>query len=919
MHSDEAASSSKRGSIEKGTEKNARRATHIAAEQKRRAALRDKFEDLRSVIPTCNPHDPKAVILTKAKEFIVFLKGKGSSSSSNGELEEIQKRLKFAVEYIKVLDAQKAALLTKVEELGGSGDVSSVLNGQTKEKNLSYDLNKLCTETLEKSGEASEPVDIKTKLRQKVAETQRLNSMKAEIKKSNLAEEEKSKGPQDELEEDVLSSRSLKKPRVGPRRVVTLCCIAGLLTMSLWPSDLGTLYYGSQSGPESRSNMRTLQSVDGQMEQGVTSAFEYLFFWRMYSIFNILFRMLGILLAVCLSWQLFFDGPGVLAHSKRHYLAMKERKAGNIALSSPYIEIPERHFLNALAYLGCSPLPTSTGGLLLTFTCELLRQLTHLLRFGLYISKYTVRYSSSEEVTEEQAKAYYALNQLYFGDPLHFPLEGWVCLLKALNLAQSLPDCPVAAMSYASISFQLMFNLSNKWYFPAKTLSMFYRMRGLQTMRSNSCQESDKTKGWLGLMDAWGTAAFGRLYDACECFKVAKRSYENCGLYLMAWEANLFHFFSTVMYGDLAAASKLSWYVENGLSSVKTSVGMDMEQAWWAKICRVIEKINNGHASYDAKAIKRLLDEISEIDSKRSVDTEVWRDYGNIRAILYNCLVAWYCYRLPHNIKNISAAVSYVDRTLRYCKSASPIAFGVTYLANTLAAGVLTGLLEKCLIISRETSGGNSPKHTPLIPKDSNALAFIESCNIFEHSSKVVRVLFQALRNYDEEAEEIYCEKRTGPIECNDVDVENLLKSMNSLNSTDDETTTEIDGLVEKLITLLYENQRQLREMSRSFPFVKPRSLLCRGLTYRLLGDRDHSTKLLKKALVCAKEMKMPMDDALARLELSKLLMHSEPNTALSYLNSSIEDLSSLGLHYYADKAQLWRSSVLRKPWDANA
>jgi hypothetical protein len=89
----------------------------------------------------------------------------------------------------------------------------------------------------------------------------------------------------------------------------------------------------------------------------------------------------------------------------------------------------------------------------------------------------------------------------------------------------------------------------------------------------------------------------------------------------------------------------------------------------------------------------------------------------------------------------------------------------------------------------------------------------------------------------------------------------------------------------------LLRTQRALAQMAQLMPFARPAALLCRGAILALRGKERAALKVLSQALAAAREMKMPYEEAMIRLEMSRCLDGREAASHLATARTALDGL----------------------------
>ena len=270
-------------------------------------------------------------------------------------------------------------------------------------------------------------------------------------------------------------------------------------------------------------------------------------------VFTILMFLFHVILALCCGyWVTSFDALAS-SDSKAFLMAQFERQMGKEDLLKDESDaiLRQHHFRKALRYMGV-PIPQTTFGLCLTLFLQFLRQATHWVPFGTAVDHWFTLTFHNEAAVTEVANNYFMLSQEFFSNS-KFPLEGWVCLFRALNLSEVLGPSPLLVNVYSSLAFQIATRLPSLCIVFSGLLPYFWKM-GIVTERNASLGK--KSIGWTSLLDAWGKTAYGELDTAAQKFEVVSKICIEAGWPSMAWQAKIFKCAIECIRGDLRCAER---------------------------------------------------------------------------------------------------------------------------------------------------------------------------------------------------------------------------------------------------------------------------------------------------------------------------------------------------------------------------
>eukprot|EP01137_Pigoraptor_chileana_P011553 Opistho-2@62622 len=575
-----------------------RRSSHIAAEQKRRNNIKEGFNELRDVVPACRPHDSKAVILKKAGDYILYLKKKKAERGEIDEGDELRRRMKFAIEYIACLKRQKGVLVEQIgrakTELSRASRALAQCTCTPDVADVSAKLSATVDAITTAASGSGDSADLDSRI---AARPTTCIGAAAAAEPLVCARTESVEAYESDSMPDMASRvvQDSLVPADGPTALAAKTAMSPIVrmqTQEVLPSGMKLLVimvmfvFAVMNPPEQPKNERGtmigMRQLAEYFEGTTTTTVAAVIASYFTYIVSIFLRIVCFCLAAFLSWRYILEAPSsVQPNSRRFNLALEERRKGTKRLiAARCADTAERHFINALTYFDCSAPPSSRLGLAIALCVEIFVQITHMMKWGQKLARYSVTRSGAEVTTEECAKTYLSLNQLYFANATDVPLEGWVCLLKAINFAESTEPSQTLAKAYSILAFQLAFRLGGGRITrrPLGFLARMYRRLAAQT--GMQTKVSEQTRGYISLLDAWEFAACGDVDAAASRFEKASIFYADCGLKLMAWEARVFQGFALAVHGR----------VRDSIDCVRKIqvLGLDdgtSEQTWWTRMC----------------------------------------------------------------------------------------------------------------------------------------------------------------------------------------------------------------------------------------------------------------------------------------------------------------------------------------------
>ncbi|KJE88597.1 hypothetical protein CAOG_00228 [Capsaspora owczarzaki ATCC 30864] len=618
-----------------------KRISHIASEQRRRNGIKLAFEHLRDQVPSCRPHDAKAMILRKAADYISALKKERTDRGEVDDTTELRKRVKFATDFIASLTKQKAQLKDQLDQ--------SQIRISALENALA-------------SGIAGD----------------RLESRKRHISAGPSGEPSNQWPTLDDgasamsgygASNGIAGSRNSQPPRPFMSTSVRLMCLCALFTFSVYTPQIVAhvnQMQGSFDAPNAGSG-RTLQSFEVDSDQMA----------RMTSFFWLVIRGIMFSLAIFGGWITAIEPfSSVTPNSRVFTVAREARKAGRktlLQLGQP--AIAERHLLSALNHFGARPPPATEFGLICGIIIEALKQVTHMLFFGQWLARYAVRHSGSAVVTAEVAKTYLLLNQLHFADVHDLPLEAWYYVLRAINLAESVEPSQTLIKAYGNLAFMCGFRMPKSWMgFAIQYIALPYHFRSVRIHSGIKC--STKTNGYLRVLRAWGDVALGDFSAGDRRLGRAAANFEQSGLPNMAWQIKAFHAVMHIMQGRFTVAKR---FCQESLVSKEPDQQL---QLWWRSLLQCVASAHD--ESFDAwkATFEQLVSEETEA-TKLS-----WRESGLLRSVLTNSLLAWMHFRQGEHDTSVEFAIKAID----YMRGTKPISAGAAFVGHSLVGQALLSM-----------------------------------------------------------------------------------------------------------------------------------------------------------------------------------------------------------------------------------
>jgi len=315
-------------------------------------------------------------------------------------------------------------------------------------------------------------------------------------------------------------------------------------------------------------------------------------------------------------------------------------------------EVREAYFTNSLHLLGCAT--SSIRGLWLNLIFQCLRQVLHLIGFARF-ERFMVRRRGAQGQFTELARSYYLLSHVY-ASANQVPLKGWVALLRALNVAESVgPDNnPLLAEIYSQMSFLLRFQLPYSAFFA--WLAQYYRRQSHEVRARSVC--STKTHGYLALHDAWEKMANGELTDAASDLHIVKNYFVRSNRVRSAWEVLMFRGIALYLQGNITECAKVCVEAEELASSIQSDERSDADSATsaqsvqrWNKLYLALTLVHS------LEALPTVLGLLGELEGTELPHDEMkWTENRHLQQILLKAVTAYAHSRQGKDAEALAAA-----------------------------------------------------------------------------------------------------------------------------------------------------------------------------------------------------------------------------------------------------------------------
>eukprot|EP00127_Corallochytrium_limacisporum_P004090 Clim_evm35s157 gene=Clim_evmTU35s157 len=489
-------------------------------EQKRRYRIKKGFERLQKVTPTCKGPEAKVNILNKAADYIEQIHRQQAGVTNEDDVSQanqLNKRLKLAVQMVEMLKKQKTQLQNGNEKL--------------------------------KSRLASRDAQI-AELQSQLAKYQNGESKKNNAKRRKLT-----------------SGDAMKLS------AISLLMFVGF--MNPMNSLMGTAA-GVSAGASSVGTGRSLLGLMGSETVEVASHDITNVLSTAMTMCFFVVRMICVLFGSWLLWDMAFPVHYVRMESKEYREAMECRRRVFRMLNESNDRTTHHEAVGELTHgltlLGVeTPIP-SRMTFAFALTVQLIQQGLHLTGFGFLVSRHLSRMPLANPVSNELARIYGALAQTFF--LMNNVWLGTYCCLMSINMAEHCGAVDTLVKMYVMYASNMIFRVP-RWMIPVTVpISKAYRRRVATILENNPCLRR-RTQAIIAFSDGWDQVAWGDMDTAIAKFSKVNDIYTDAGSTSEAWRSKFVQITAMLMAGQFEKAA-----FEAHKLVLSTSKGSDEERKY---------------------------------------------------------------------------------------------------------------------------------------------------------------------------------------------------------------------------------------------------------------------------------------------------------------------------------------------------
>jgi len=475
----------------------------------------------------------------------------------------------------------------------------------------------------------------------------------------------------------------------------------------------------------------------------------------------------------------------------------------------------------------------------------------------------------NEKSVMEIANNYYMLSQEFFSNS-KFPLEGWVCLLRALNLAESLDPSPLLVGTYSSIAFQLATRFPYFCSLFGFFFKYYWKMGNLAEKNSHL---GKKTIGWTSLLDAWGKTAYGELDCAAEKFEKVSRICEESGWSSLCWQARLFKAVIECIKGDFNQAEKTLNLIRS-----KSPMTTPAQEFWTTTVELGI------HVNMD-----RDLDQSFELLERSKKIRSEWKPKGtrwfNTPSVHETISCGFSCFL--HFRKRDPMALEYAEQFVALNRHSSFVIFSGTHICIKVIA-------EAICCIWREKISHSASNLSCLCSASTitdSSLSYAQNDYIAATTTVTSDYHLSSSTSFiDLDSAGTPISPPSSPV------VSGLGCSHGNREQENPWKTVEIARLRE----VMSEVVSILNQLCTIYVVAEATLLLYKGIRAKLEGESKKAKALLTKGLGVSQKLNLRLEEGLFLLELTLM----EPSPSIESLVHACDIIESTGANYHAMMAR---------------